>query len=87
MNKWLAALYLISMPERVSVMDVHRALGISYKSSWFVVQRLRKALTGTELKRDDEVQPGALDAPASAASTRTAPEKKQAVPIAAAGDT
>src|ERR1044072_5343619 len=37
LHKWLAALFLISTSDgRVPVTHLHRALGISYKSSWFM---------------------------------------------------
>ena len=49
LHKWLAALFLISASgARVPVTHVHRALEISYKSSWFMVRRLRQALPQAE---------------------------------------
>jgi transposase-like protein len=49
LHKWLAALFLISQSgARVPVTHLHRALGISYKSSWFMVRRLRQALPQAE---------------------------------------
>ena len=45
LHKALAALFLISAPgRRVPVAVVHRALGISYKSTWYMVRRLREAV-------------------------------------------
>jgi len=45
LHKALAALFLISAPgRRVPVAVVHRTLGISYKSTWYMVRRLREAV-------------------------------------------
>ena len=43
--KWLAALFLLTASKKgVSAHQIHRSLGISYKSSWFMMHRLREAL-------------------------------------------
>lgn len=45
LSKWLAALFLLTASKKgVSAHQVHRSLGISYKSSWFMMHRLRAAL-------------------------------------------
>jgi transposase-like protein len=45
LSKWLAALFLLTSSKKgVSAHQVHRSLGISYKSSWFMMHRLREAL-------------------------------------------
>jgi transposase-like protein len=45
LTKWLAALFLIvSSKKGISAHQVHRMLGISYKSTWFMVHRLREAM-------------------------------------------
>jgi transposase-like protein len=45
LTKWLAALFLLTASKKgVSAHQVHRSLGISYKSSWFMMHRLREAL-------------------------------------------
>jgi len=45
LSKWLAALFLLTASKKgVSAHQVHRSLGISYKSSWFMMHRLRLAL-------------------------------------------
>jgi transposase-like protein len=45
LSKWLAALFLLSaLKKGVSAHQVHRSLGISYKSAWFMMHRLREAL-------------------------------------------
>lgn len=45
LTKWLAALFLLTASKKgVSVHQVHRSLGISYKSTWFMMHRLREAL-------------------------------------------
>jgi transposase-like protein len=45
LSKWLAALFLLTASKKgVSSHQIHRSLGISYKSSWFMMHRLREAL-------------------------------------------
>jgi transposase-like protein len=45
LSKWLAALFLLTSSKKgVSAHQVHRSLGISYKSAWFMMHRLREAL-------------------------------------------
>ena len=45
LSKWLAALFLmIASKKGVSAHQVHRMLGISYKSTWFMMHRLREAM-------------------------------------------
>ncbi len=45
LSKWLAALFLLTASKKgVSAHQVHRSLGISYKSAWFMMHRLRLAL-------------------------------------------
>jgi len=45
LSKWLAALFLLTASKKgVSAQQVHRSLGISYKSSWFMMHRLREAM-------------------------------------------
>jgi transposase-like protein len=50
LSKWLAALFLmVSSKKGVSAHQVHRMLGISYKSTWFMMHRLREAMRPNEL--------------------------------------
>jgi transposase-like protein len=45
LSKWLAALFLLTASKKgVSSHQVHRSLGISYKSAWFMMHRLREAM-------------------------------------------
>src|SRR5271163_1734177 len=45
LTKWLMALFLIvSSKKGISAHQVHRSLGISYKSTWFMMHRLREAM-------------------------------------------
>jgi len=45
LTKWLAALFLMTASKKgVSAHQVHRMLGISYKSTWFMLHRLREAM-------------------------------------------
>jgi len=45
LSKWLAALFLLTSSKKgVSAHQIHRSLGISYKSSWFMMHRLREAM-------------------------------------------
>jgi transposase-like protein len=45
LSKWLAALFLLTASKKgISAHQIHRSLGISYKSSWFLMHRLREAM-------------------------------------------
>jgi len=45
LTKWLAALFLMTASKKgVSAHQVHRMLAISYKSTWFMMHRLREAM-------------------------------------------
>lgn len=45
LTKWLAALFLMTASKKgISAQQVHRMLGISYKSTWFLMHRLREAM-------------------------------------------
>jgi transposase-like protein len=45
LTKWLAALFLlVSSKKGISAHQVHRMLDISYKSTWFMMHRLREAM-------------------------------------------
>src|SRR5229473_2162218 len=45
LDKWMAAFWMLTNCKNgISSMEVHRALGITQKSAWFMLQRLRLAL-------------------------------------------
>jgi transposase-like protein len=45
LTKWLAALFLLSCSKKgMSTHQMHRMLGVSYKSTWFMTHRLREAM-------------------------------------------
>src|SRR5437660_1535914 len=45
LSKWLAALFLITASKKgISAHQMHRMLKISYKSTWFMMHRLREAM-------------------------------------------
>jgi transposase-like protein len=45
LSKWLAALFLMTASKKgVSAHQVHRMLKVSYKSTWFMMHRLREAM-------------------------------------------
>ena len=50
LSKWLAALFLLTASKKgVSAHQIHRSLGISYKSSWFMMHRLCEAMRSGDL--------------------------------------
>lgn len=50
LSKWLAALFLIvSSKKGISAHQAHRMLDISYKSTWFMMHRLREAMRSGDL--------------------------------------
>lgn len=45
LNVWLQAFYLMASSKKgVSSYQLHRALGITYKSAWFLTHRIREAM-------------------------------------------
>jgi transposase-like protein len=45
LNKWVFAIYLISASKKgMSAHQLHRMLGVSYKSTWFMAHRIREAM-------------------------------------------
>ena len=49
LNKWLAATHLMMASKKgISAMQVHRMLGISYKTAWFLCHRIRESLRETQ---------------------------------------
>jgi transposase-like protein len=45
LNKWLAAMHLMTASKKgVSAHQLHRMLGITYDSAWFLAHRLRDAM-------------------------------------------
>ena len=48
LNKWLLATYLMSSSKKgVSAHQLHRTLGVTYKTAWFMAHRIREAMTET----------------------------------------
>jgi len=45
LNKWFAAIYLMCASKKgVSAHQIHRMLGVTYKSAWFMAHRVREAM-------------------------------------------
>ena len=50
LNKWLMGFYMMSASKKgVSAHQLHRALGLDYKSAWFMCHRIREAMAGETL--------------------------------------
>jgi transposase-like protein len=58
LDKWLAAMWLISNAKNgISSCEIHRALGITQKSAWFLLHRIRLAMqNGTFEKMSGQVE-------------------------------
>src|SRR5580700_4007631 len=49
LHKWLLAFRLMASSKKgVSAHQLHRTLGITYKSAWFMAHRIREAMTDTD---------------------------------------
>ncbi|MBX9815493.1 MAG: transposase [Proteobacteria bacterium SG_bin5] len=49
LNKWLLATHLMCASKKgISAHQLHRMLGITYKSAWFMAHRIREAMTPTD---------------------------------------
>jgi transposase-like protein len=52
LDKWLAAVWLITNAKNgISSYEIHRALGITQKSAWFVLHRVRFAMTSGSFEK------------------------------------
>ena len=50
LNVWLQAFYLLASSKKgISSHQLHRALGITYKSAWFLTHRIREAMRSGDL--------------------------------------
>ena len=45
---FLAVLLLVEAPKRMSAKQVHRTLGASYKTAWYLCHRIRRAIEGAD---------------------------------------
>ena len=46
LNKWMLATYLLSSSKKgMSAHQIHRMLGVTYKTAWFMCHRIREAMT------------------------------------------
>ncbi len=51
LHKWLMGIYLMcSSKKGISAHQIHRTLGITYKTAWFMCHRIRLAMTQSPLK-------------------------------------
>lgn len=49
LNKWLLATYLLSGSKKgMSAHQLHRMLGVTYKTAWFMAHRIREAMRSTD---------------------------------------
>jgi hypothetical protein len=49
LNKWLLAMHLMSSSKKgYSAHQLHRTLGITYQSAWFLAHRIREAMKDTD---------------------------------------
>jgi transposase-like protein len=58
LEKWLPAVWLLaSCKNGISSYELHRALGVTQKSAWFMLHRIRKAMqSGSFMQLDGEVE-------------------------------
>jgi transposase-like protein len=58
LQKWLPAVWLIVAAKNgISSYEIHRSLGVSQKSAWFMLHRIRKAMhSGSFMKLSGEVE-------------------------------
>ena len=86
LNKWLMAFYMINASKKgVSAHQLHRALGLDYKSAWFMCHRIREAMRagglgqlggGGKVVEADETYYGRVEEPRTK-TTKGAPYIKQ----------
>jgi AcrR family transcriptional regulator/transposase-like protein len=82
LNKWWLAIHLLgSFEEEVSINELHRTLGVTYKTAWLMAQRLRRAVKGRQLSSigESSEEVGSRKS-GSAKSPKTGSSKKSGVP-------
>ena len=92
LNKWLMAFYMLNASKKgMSAHQLHRALGLDYKSAWFMCHRIREAMRsgglgplGGEGKivEADETYYGPIESPSTAQNERAVriPKAARAAP-------
>jgi transposase-like protein len=79
LTKWLAALFLMTASKKgISAHQVHRMLGISYKSTWFMMHRLREAMRVGGLQPPMGENGGAVEADETYIGRRAGVKKARA---------
>jgi transposase-like protein len=88
LTKWLLAVHLLTASKKgMSSHQIHRMLGVTYKTAWFMTHRIREAMTdaspkpmggGGKAVEVDETYFGKTDEP-------RAPKKKRATPYTRKG--
>lgn len=74
LNKWLLAFRLLAGGKKgFSAHELHRALGITYKSAWFLEHRIREAMKTEDGPLGGPGEIVEVEKPMSAARLRTAP--------------
>lgn len=73
LSKWLIAIYMMcTYPNGVSASQLQRALDISYKSAWFLCQRVRYAKTRPPLRQKLQAKESAMESMEGEAATAEA---------------
>jgi transposase-like protein len=63
LHKWLRAFHLMcSSRNGISARQLHQSLGITYRSAWFMVQRIRKAMVAGGIDMSGDASPSAQTA-------------------------
>jgi len=57
LNKWLAAFYLLcSSKKGMSAHQLHRMLGVTYKTAWFMFHRIHEAMKDPPSRRSSQAR-------------------------------
>ncbi|MCB2052542.1 MAG: IS1595 family transposase, partial [Novosphingobium sp.] len=49
LNKWLLATHLMASSKKgISAHQLHRSIGVTYKTAWFMFHRIREAMSGND---------------------------------------
>ena len=57
LDKWFAAMWLIANAKNgISSLELHRAIGVTQKTAWFMLQRIRYAMHTGTIELDGEVE-------------------------------
>lgn len=72
LDRWLLAVYLLSSSQKViSIAQLHQLIGVTYKTAWFMTQRIREAMGHRAIPKSGEGKAGRNESVAAGRKVRS----------------